>query len=246
MPTRSADLSKVQGERYRDQARRPLTAVWVILPLVLLYEVGTHLYFRDTLAATETRVIAFTWLRTALQSVVGQHAWLAPTAAIALPLGWHVFAGHAWRVRPTTLIGVTAEGTIYAVPLLVGAYTLVTLTGTTTPPGLLAGDASAGVVIAAGAGVYEEIVFRLIGLTLACGLLSSLLSPGKAMTVAIAFTSLAFAAYHHVPAAGEAFELVPFLVRTAAGVWLAGIFLVRGLAAAVLCHVAYDVVVLTF
>ena len=61
-----------------------------------------------------------------------------------------------------------------------------------------------------------------------------------AMGVALVVSSLVFALYHHVGAAGEPFALDRFAFRAAAGTILGLLFALRGLAVVVYMHVFYD------
>jgi membrane protease YdiL (CAAX protease family) len=98
------------------------------------------------------------------------------------------------------------------------------------------------VIGAVGAGIYEEIVFRLlllscVALVLRRGLGFS--APGSA-ALAIFVSAIAFAWAHFVGAGGEPFAWRPFAYRLAAGLLLGAVFILRGLGVAVYLHAAYD------
>jgi hypothetical protein len=131
---------------------------------------------------------------------------------------------------------VILEAAVYALTLG-AAVTLVVdrLLGL----GLGLGD----VVCALGAGVHEELVFRLgifAGLVAA---LSRTTDRRVAIAFAIAVSSLAFAAAHHIGPRGEAWSAHAFAFRTFAGVAFCFVFWFRSLAHAVYAHVMYDVIV---
>ena len=230
---------------YFAESRRPLAALAFCLPLVVAYEVGTHLFHLDAGRGVETRIVAFTWVRAAFDGLGATGRLVAPAATVAMLLGWHVFARQPWRLRPATPAAMAAESLLLAVPLLLSAAVL-SLAGRPASP--LIGldpalrDGLAGGVLAVGAGVYEELVFRLIGFALLHALLRDGLGLGERPATAwtLAVTSLLFAAYHHVPAAGEPFAWDSFAFRSAAGAWLGMIFLARGFGLAVGSHAAYD------
>ena len=98
-------------------------------------------------------------------------------------------------------------------------------------------------LMSVGAGLWEEIVFRL-------GLLGGLavllkrvggMPQRSALGVAIIISSLVFALYHHTGASGEPFVLDRFAFRAVAGTILGFLFVFRGLAVVVYMHVFYDV-----
>ncbi len=100
-------------------------------------------------------------------------------------------------------------------------------------------------VISLGAGVHEELVFRL-GLMGGGGLLLSRVFThrGMAILVAALVSSVAFSVAHHIGAAGEGFEVSLFVYRFIAGLAFAAIFYYRSLAHAVYSHFLYDLYVL--
>jgi len=98
-------------------------------------------------------------------------------------------------------------------------------------------------LLSIGAGLWEEIVFRL-------GLLGGMtwllvrafgLDRRAALGCAIVVSSLAFALYHHVGAMGEPLTADRFVFRALAGTILGILFAARGLAVVVYMHVFYDV-----
>lgn len=101
------------------------------------------------------------------------------------------------------------------------------------------------VVVALGAGVHEELVFRL-GLMSGVAALLVWLRVRLAVAVALAVltSSLLFSAAHHIGPLGDPWQLGVFLYRFLAGVVFAAIFYFRSLAHAVYTHFLYDVYVL--
>lgn len=93
-----------------------------------------------------------------------------------------------------------------------------------------------------GAGIYEELLFRLILISLMVMIGVDLLRLDRAAVAvtAILLSSLVFAAHHHPPIGAEPFDAVRFLFRTMAGVYLAAIFWFRGYGPAAGCHAAYN------
>lgn len=96
-----------------------------------------------------------------------------------------------------------------------------------------------------GAGVYEEVMFRLALLPLAVFLLQGVFRmPVKWAAVAAIFvTSLTFSVAHYIGPSGEPFSLFSFTFRTTAGCFFATVFMLRGFGITVGCHALYDVLV---
>ena len=198
----------------------------LIFPLLLVYEVGVLFAGHVNGADVVTR---------ALFAIVGSRtAYLLLHALIAaLFLVW-IRRAKKWHVLSLDIVApVVLEAAIYALTL--GA--VVTLVVSRM---LGLGIDAASVVGALGAGVHEELVFRL-GVLVA--LVSLLRSQRAGFVVALAVSSLAFAGAHHIGVHGEPFTAHAFAFRVGAGAAFGAIFWFRSLAHAVYAHVLYDLAV---
>ncbi len=104
------------------------------------------------------------------------------------------------------------------------------------------GDA---IVISAGAGFHEELVFRVIIMGGLAWALTGLTGEKRAWLAALVVSSLVFSLAHHIGPAGEPFSFAAFTYRTLAGAFFAIIYRVRGFAVAAWTHALYDVYVLS-
>jgi hypothetical protein len=112
-------------------------------------------------------------------------------------------------------------------------------------PQLATGGLASTLVLSVGAGVHEELVFRLGMFSGGAAVLIGVgLAPRLALAVAVAGSSLAFSAAHHLGAAGDPWALGVFVYRALAGVLFAAIYYFRSLAHAVYTHALYDIYVL--
>lgn len=101
------------------------------------------------------------------------------------------------------------------------------------------------IVASSGAGFYEELTFRLILLGGGLWLLAKQgLKRWLAVTLGVLVSSLIFSAVHYIGPGSDAFDIGSFSYRAVLGVFLAGIFLLRGFATAVWAHALYDVYVM--
>ena len=100
----------------------------------------------------------------------------------------------------------------------------------------------AHVVLALGAGIYEEFIFRLVGFTLLNLLLVDFLKLSKktALPFIVVMPAVLFSLYHYLGV--EHFGWQTFAFRTAAGVYFGIIFLFRGFGITAGNHAAYDIV----
>ncbi len=140
---------------------------------------------------------------------------------------------------------VVLESCIYALTL--GSFIIFVMDRVLGLELLAVGGGRLGntLVVSLGAGVHEEMVFRL-GLMGIGGLALARLwgRPGPSVFVAALLSSAAFALAHHVGTAGEAFELSLVVYRFIAGLAFAVIFYYRSLAHAVYSHFLYDLYVM--
>lgn len=196
----------------------------LIFPLLLAYEIGVLFAGRVNGADVVTR---------ALYDGVGRTTYLAIHAALAAVFLVWIRRERRWgTLRLSLALPVVLEAAIYAL-VLGGAITLVL----DRLLGLGLGDSA---VSAAGAGVHEELVFRL-GLVSWCAWF--LRGRRGAVAVAIAASALVFAAAHHLGAHGEPLTAHAFAFRALAGCAFGAIFWYRSLAHAVYAHALYDLLV---
>jgi membrane protease YdiL (CAAX protease family) len=95
-----------------------------------------------------------------------------------------------------------------------------------------------------GAGVYEEMLFRLLLLP-PVAVMARYLGARPALRVAgaVILTSLVFSAAHYVGPHGEPFEAFTFFFRFTAGAFFAILFVYRGFGIAAGTHALYDIFV---
>jgi hypothetical protein len=233
------------GGGYLAAARHPWACVLFVLPLLAAYEVGMLL--QGAARQELCRNGADLWLRSLLAEV-GLRQWF--WAATLLTLG---LVGWAWwrrRDRPRELgpvwLGMMLESGVLALGLW-GVCHLIW-------PLLQAAQMSAGgsecdpaverMLSYAGAGIYEEALFRLLLLSGLHWLLRQAeLPPAGALGLAGLLSALLFSLAHHVGPQGEAFDAQVFFFRTLAGLYFATLYHFRGFGIAVGAHAGYDVLV---
>jgi len=93
-----------------------------------------------------------------------------------------------------------------------------------------------------GAGIYEELLFRLILLWGMAWLIRRWwAAPKGSLLLAVLVSSLIFASAHYIGRAGETFQWFSFLFRFVAGVFFSILFIYRGFGIAAGTHAAYDI-----
>ncbi len=190
---------------------------------------------------------------------VSRHIWalcgrdrdhyIALHAVIAAGFLLWVRRAHRDRCLSVDVVApLVAESAVYAIAM--GAIIRLTLDHILDPVLADVADVHLGatggrVVASLGAGVHEELVFRLGGLAGGAWLLGRAgVAPRVAVVVATVASALLFAWAHHLGPYGDPWSRDLFAYRALAGVIFALIFYYRSLAHAVYAHVLYDLWVL--
>lgn len=147
------------------------------------------------------------------------------------------------RFSPQRFIPVLVESAFYASTM--GTLILVVIRRFEEfVPALAVGPSTADIaVISAGAGLHEELIFRVLGMGGLGFLLFGITGRRRAWLAALVLSSLLFSLAHHVGPAGEPFTYAAFVYRTLAGVFFALVYQLRGFAVAAWTHALYDVYV---
>lgn len=252
---------------YWDLATRPLHCLAFLAPLIVLYEIGAAAVLGPAAAGIET-IRAHERLERALDVLGVAGAFLPWVVLVTILLCNHVIARDSWRLRPWVLLGMLCESALLTLPLLVLAALLFRLAPGTeaVPPAMVTAMSSGSLlpslpalaapppladlpwtargVLSIGAGLYEELVFRLILLAALHLVLADFarIKPSIAGGIAIVVSAIAFALYHDLSADADALAQSAFYVL--AGLYFGLVFVLRGFGVVVGVHALYDFLVL--
>lgn len=107
----------------------------------------------------------------------------------------------------------------------------------------------ADITTSIGAGIYEELIFRLILICLLMILFQDILRLNRknAVIFSVIFSAAMFSAHHHIDFFSgqtiEHFNATAFAFRTIAGIYFAALFAFRGFAITAGTHAFYDIIV---
>ena len=186
------------------------------------------------------------WMRGALSAVGLSSVWLLPLMLMFVLFSWHVLVRDPWRVRAGTMVGMLAESLLFACCLVAIGQVHSSVFGAMPEVKDLAigVPASTQIVAFVGAGVYEEVLFRLCLVPAAYGFFRLFEIPRRGSAIsAVLATSVVFAVAHYVGPGADSFTLFSFSFRAMAGVFFAGLFFLRGFGITVGAHAAYDLMV---
>lgn len=233
---------------YWHSARRPLPSLVFLVPLLVVYEVGV-LVMGGGRPETIRNGADF-WMRDALMQLGIGSAIVLPALLIGGLLAWHMCSKHPWKVSMDTMVGMCAESMIFAFllrllcqlqdmafhKLQIGSYLSANIT--------VNGSESAQLITFIGAGIYEEVLFRLCLLPVVFFVFRRAgFSNGWACVLSVLATSLLFSWAHYIGSAADQLTLFSFTFRALAGIYFASLFFVRGFGITVGTHAAYDLLV---
>lgn len=232
---------------YWRDTRAPRYSLLFALPLLLFYEGLAFLLSGDSISGVRNGAdvllkSAFLWLGGRDGLVV----FGVVLVGVAAALVWRDLRRSGPPLR-RYFLGMMVESVVYAVlfGLVAGTLTSVILRGV---PALSAGPMTrlplpTQLMISLGAGLYEELLFRV----LLVGLLSRLArvgfgwGPAASGLFAVTIGALVFSAFHYIGPYGDTLELGSFTFRAVAGVLFSALYLLRGFGITAWTHALYDV-----
>jgi hypothetical protein len=237
--------------QYFTVSKEPRYSLLFALPLLLLYE-GLSLMMAGTEMAG-VRNGADVLLKTLFVSLGGRYG-VATFGIVLLGTGGY-FVWRDMRVRggaltPRVFGLMLVESMIYAAIFgQVVAYLTAQVLGMGGLGTALAAQTAmqrlplgTQLVVSLGAGIYEELLFRVL---LVSGILFLALRAGwsrkVSIAVAIVASALIFSGFHYIGPFGDPLTAPSFTFRALAGLMLSGLYVFRGFGIAAWTHALYDV-----
>jgi hypothetical protein len=240
-------MPPVPPPSYWRDTRAPRYSLLFALPLLLCYEGLAFLLSGD--AITGVRNGADVLLKSAFLWLGGRDGLLVFGVVLVGIAGVQV-----WRdlrkggtVTGRYYLGMAAESVVYALlfGVVAGTLTGLILRGATPlSAGPMAGlDLPTQLMISLGAGLYEELLFRVLLVTLLARLARVGFGwpPLAAGSFAVLVGALVFSAFHYIGPYGDVLELGSFTFRAVAGVLFSSLYLLRGFGITAWTHALYDV-----
>jgi membrane protease YdiL (CAAX protease family) len=238
-PAPSADL-----KHYWRAVRAPRYSLTFAFPLLLAYEVLAFLLSRfDEVGVRNGADVLLKRMFVAFGGRYGLAVFGVVLMGGGAVLVWRdLQRAGGIQLRWVMLMGVEAVTYGLAFGFVAGSLTgvllaLVQATGMSLPAQLM---------ISLGAGIYEELLFRVL-LVSGLALLGRRIfrwSRTTANGCAVLLGALIFSAFHYVGAYGEPFALASFTFRTVAGLLFSALYVLRGFGITAWTHALYDVFLL--
>ncbi len=230
---------------YGRGTRHPWPCLLFVLPFLALYEFGVI-----GLGGPEAEGLrngADAWLRQGLAVAGMRQQFWAPALLLVVMLAWNLLR---WGDRPGDLVGMLSGMALESVGFALGLWAISRALGPLVDHlgwelNITSANPALGQLITfTGAGIYEEMIFRLL---LFSGMLIVLRAIGARTIIAVGLSAVLsavlFSAAHHLGPNGEQLDGYTFLFRTLAGVYFAFVYQGRGFGIAVGAHACYDVIV---
>jgi hypothetical protein len=240
---------RAEAREYWAASRSHRYSLLFALPLLLLYEL-LEAVSPVRASGGVVRNGADVLLTSLFTSILGPRG---PLVFMALVIGgalWLIARDRsAGPVRMSVLGAMLGESLILALlfGLVVGTATihLVGPLRSLAAGNGLNGSALARLTLSLGAGLYEELLFRVVIVALISNGLRLLgLSRVIAGALAVIGGALLFSAFHYIGPFGEPLRLESFVFRALAGVAFSALYLTRGFGITAWTHALYDVAVL--
>jgi hypothetical protein len=234
---------------YFASSRAPRYSILFALPLLLAYEALAALLETPQGGMRNGADALFRGLFTA---AIGEYGSVIFMTAVVL-LGVGLIARDMRRSRETLrkayFAGMLAESAVMAIVfgLVVGTVTArllgaAHLLAAGAPTDLASMPWATRLMLSLGAGLYEELFFRVVlvsGLTaLGAGVLGW--NRRTAVVVAVIVAAFIFSAFHYIPPYGDKLELASFTFRFLSGIAFSILYVTRGFGITAWTHALYD------
>lgn len=247
VPSKETPPPRLAEGHYWQASRRPLQSLMFLLPILLAYELGMWYYVSHSTTGGARYIFARSLLRDFFKLFDISGYYLPGLLVVVVLLTQHFFQKekNKWQVRASTCCWMWAECLALAFPLFMFAMVLskAHLAMAMANPGFDQVHWTEQLIHSLGAGIYEELLFRLIVIALLhMVLVDGLHLPVKPANVVIVLASaVLFALYHFSDA--NPFDWNKCLFYTGAGIYFAGIYVIRGFGIVAGTHAMYDVLV---
>lgn len=232
-------------KHYLENTNNLLYSFLVSLPLFLLYEF--LILVSQPSGDAIVRISVDVWVKT-LFTFLGVNAVSFSLLLVAV-IGLFIIYKERERLKtlnfsyfPVLII----EATVYAIVVAIISQSLVSaiLNMAASDP-INSLSITQQIALSLGAGLYEELFFRVILVTVFILLFTKLFGKKWAgITAAVVLSALLFSAVHYVGSMGDAFTMSSFLYRFLFGLILNGIYVWRGFGVAAWTHAIYDIMVI--
>jgi hypothetical protein len=221
---------------YFEETRRPIYSLILVLPFLLIYEFGVWFFRSDVINGGDALIQR-------LLGALSVHTAFAGVLVLLICfIVWQVKTKASWKVDSDKVGFLFLESVLFA-ELLFHLMIWIASSSTTASVPAEAQRGLMELVLYCGAGVYEELVFRVLLLSLLMLILTKLLHMDEfqAAIWAVVVGAVLFSLFHYIGALGDEWQLNGFIQRAFAGLYFSVLFVTRNFGVACATHALYDV-----
>jgi hypothetical protein len=240
---------------YFASSRAPRYSILFALPLLVLYEALAAMLETPQGGMRNGADALFRGAFTAALGANGPAIFMAAVVLIGAAFVIADLRRARENLRPVYFPLMFAESAVLAVAfgLVIGTLTArllgaVHLLAAGAPQTIEQMSWTARLMLSLGAGLYEELFFRVVlvsGLT-ALGVSAFGWTRRSSVLVAVIASAFIFSAFHYLPPYGDKLELASFTFRFFSGLAFSALYVVRGFGITAWTHALYDALLLLF
>src|SRR6266566_2039242 len=224
--TGTAFSSVSSRSSYWQVSRTPRYSLLFALPLLLFYQVLAVLLAHGERSVRNGADVILQALFTAVAGAWGPPLFMVCLIGVGLWLVTRDVRAHGSRLRGGVFVAMLGE--------------------TIALPGGAEMDWWTRLMVSLGAGIYEELLFRVLLVGALAATARALLGwrPLTAGVTATFVGAAIFSAFHYLGPYGDRWQLYSFAFRMVAGLFFSGLYLARGFGITAWTHALYDVLLL--
>ena len=235
---------------YWQVSRAPRYSLLFALPLLLFYQVLAVLLAHGERSVRNGADVILQALFTAVAGAWGPPLFMVCLIGAGLWLVTRDRRAHGSRLRGGVFVAMLGETIALALTFgfVVGSVTsgVLGMLQTLAVPGGPEMDWWTRLMVSLGAGIYEELLFRVLLVGALVWIGRRLLGWQEVPTAVMAVLAGAaiFSAFHYIGPYGDRWTLYSFVYRLLAGVFFSALYVTRGFGVTAWTHALYDVFVL--
>jgi Type II CAAX prenyl endopeptidase Rce1-like len=240
---------------YFQSTRAPRYSILFALPLLVVYEGLAALLSAPAGGLRNGADALFRSVFTAVAGARGPAVFMAAIILIGVGLVSRDIKRSGQPIRASYFAGMFVESALLAIAfgLVIGTITAqllgaAHLLAVGAPTGIATLSRPMRLMLSLGAGLYEELFFRVVLVTglAALGRTVFGFSRGASATVAVILSATLFSLFHYLPPYGDAFQITSFTFRLLSGLAFSALYVTRGFGITAWTHALYDAFLLLF
>src|SRR5438046_114434 len=235
---------------YWQLSRAPRYSLLFALPLFVFYELLAVFLAHGERSVRNGADVILQALFTAVAGAWGRPVFMVCLVGAGLWVVTRDLRAHGSRLRSGVFAAMLGESIALALifGFAVGSVTsgVLGMLQTLAVPGGPEMDWWTRLMVSLGAGIYEELLFRVL-LVGALAAAARALLGWRPLTAGVAATfagAAIFSAFHYLGPYGDRWQLYSFAFRMVAGLFFSGLYLARGFGITAWTHALYDVLLL--